>query len=97
MAIYEALLDKYRKRGVTFRKEAPFVKNPLCAKIGKEIRNIRRKQGLLQKELAKKLGVSQQFISRIEKGKENISLSTLNNISHTLGQKVEINLTAWLE
>jgi len=93
-AIYEALLNKYRKQGVAFRREVPFVKNPLCEKIGKELRNIRKRQGLSQGELAKKMDVSQQLISRIEKGKENISLSTLNDVSGALGQKIQINLTA---
>ena len=93
-AIYENLLDKYRKKGVVFRKYSPIVKNSICEKIGKEIRNIRREQGLLQKELAKKLGVSQQLISRIEKGKENVSIAALNNISSALGKNIEINIIA---
>ena len=89
--IYEKLMDKYRKRGISFRKDTLLSKDPLCEKIGKQIRNIRQEQNLLQKQLAKKLGVSQQLISRIEKGKENISLYTLNNISRALGRKIEIN------
>ena len=90
-AIYEKLMDKYRKRGISFRKDTLAVKNPLCEKTGRQIRNIRQEQGLSQKELARKLGVSQQLVSRIEKGNENISLYTLSNISHALGNKIEIN------
>lgn len=89
-AVYEKLLDKYRGRGIVFKKETPFIKDPLCEKIGKEIRGIRRMQGLSQKEVAKKLGVSQQLISRIEKGKENVSLHTLNNMSRALGKEIDI-------
>ena len=91
-AIYERLLDRYRKRGVSFRKEAPLPKAAICKILGKQIRAIRKKQELSQKELAEKMGVSQQLISRIEKGGENISLITLKNISDALGKKATINL-----
>ena len=62
-------------------------------KVGKDIRGIRQAKGLSQKGLAKKLGVSQQLVSRVEKGKENISLRTLTSISRALNRKIEINLT----
>lgn len=92
-AIYEKLADKYRKKGVGFRKEIS-VKEPLCASTGKKVAGIRREQGLSQKEIAKKIGVSQQLISRIEKGGENISLGTLTNIARALNKAIEINFLA---
>jgi DNA-binding XRE family transcriptional regulator len=93
-AIYEKLLNKYRKRGIALRKDVRIVKDPLCAKTGKLIRNTRKEQGLSQKDLAKKLGISQQIISRVEKGRENISLATLTNITRALGVKVEFIFTS---
>ena len=89
-AIYEKLADKYRRNGVVFKKK-PIGKEPFCEAIGKKIAGIRREQGLSQKDLARKLRISQQLISRIEKGGENISLGTLTNISKALGKKIEIN------
>ena len=89
-AIYEKLADKYRRNGVVFKK-TPIDKKPFCEAIGKEIAYIRREQGLSQKDLARKVGVSQQLISRIEKGGENISLGTLTNVSKALNKKIEIN------
>lgn len=56
-----------------------------------------KRQGLSQGELAKKMGISQQLISRIEKGKENFSLFTLNNISCALDQKIQIKFKGSLE
>ena len=91
-AIYEHLRDKYHKKGIAFRKEIPSGKSPLYEEVARQISSIRKELGLSQKELAKKLGASQQLISRIEKGRENISLCTLNNISHALGRKIEIRL-----
>lgn len=90
-AIYEHLIEKYRKKGVIFRREAPLVKEPLCRETGRQISDIRREQGLSQKNLAKKMNISQQIISRVEKGRENISLITLSNIARALDKKVEIN------
>ena len=89
--IYEHLLEKYRKKGVVFRKEAFLVKEPLCKEAAKLISGMRREQGLSQKKLAKKMGVSQQLISRIEKSRENISLSTLANIARALNKEVRID------
>lgn len=93
-AIYDKLMEKYRNKGISFRKAAPFPKNPLCERIGTEIRAIRHAQHISQKQLAKKLGVSQQLVSRIEKGRENTSLQTLSNITKALGKKIEIHFAA---
>ena len=49
------------------------------------------RQGLSKEETAQKAGIAQQLISRIEKGKENMSLITLKKISKALGRKVEIS------
>ncbi|MCX5686917.1 MAG: helix-turn-helix transcriptional regulator [Candidatus Omnitrophica bacterium] len=89
-AIYEKLSDRYRKKGMVFRQEAP-VKKEFCETIGKKMAAIRREQGLSQKGLAKRIGISQQIISRIESGGENISLITLTRVADALKRKVEIN------
>ena len=89
-AVYERLSEKYRKKGVSFRKET-FAKDPLCWSTGKSMASIRREQGLSQKEMAKKIGISQQLISRIEKGGENVSLSTLTTMARALNKKIEIS------
>ena len=41
-----------------------------------------------QKELSKKLGVSEQYISRILKGSENLSLETISKIESALGIEI---------
>jgi ribosome-binding protein aMBF1 (putative translation factor) len=42
-------------------------------------------KGISQKELAEKLGVSAQQVSKIVKGKENLTLSTISNLEQVLG------------
>lgn len=53
--------------------------------IGEQIRNYRKKAGLSQKELGRKLGVSQQHIAQYENGKRIPKLETINNIAGALG------------
>ncbi|MDP2924640.1 MAG: helix-turn-helix transcriptional regulator [Candidatus Omnitrophota bacterium] len=93
-AIFEQLKEKYKKRGVVFNKELLPAKSAICKEVGEKISFVRREQNLSQKELAVKIGISQQLISRIEKGRENASLSTLANIARALGKKIEINLSS---
>jgi len=89
-AIYEKLAEKYRRQGVVFKKEIP-AKEALCVETGQGIAGIRRGLGLSQKEFASKMGISQQLISRIERGEENLSLVTLVNISRALGRRVRVD------
>lgn len=90
-AVYEKVADKYQKRGVVFRKEALVARHLLYEEVGKRLSAIRHNQGISQKELAVKLGVSQQLVSRIEKGRGNASLFTLNNIARALGRKTKVD------
>lgn len=49
--------------------------------IARNIRNLRKGDGLSQEVLAEKLGCSREFISRVENFKEKISLSMLLKIA----------------
>lgn len=89
-AIFEKLREKYQKQGIVFREKKQGVRDNICKEIGNRIRQIRHEEGFSQKVLADKLGVSQQFISRIEKGRENISVVALKNIFQVLGKKLNL-------
>ena len=45
-------------------------------------------KGLTQKEFAQRVGCSQQYISRILKGKENFSIETISKIEAALGVSI---------
>jgi DNA-binding transcriptional regulator YiaG len=62
------------------RKAAEFI-----AQIAVSIQKQRCAQGLTQKELADRLGVSQAMISQWENGEENFTAATLVRISTALG------------
>lgn len=44
-----------------------------------------KKEGLTQKELSERMGCTQQYVSKILKGKENLSLEILTKIEIALG------------
>ena len=65
-----------------------------CAKVAmaQKIAELRESQHLKQGELAKKMGVTQQFISQIETGNaKNLSIDTLVRFASTLGRGVRIS------
>lgn len=59
-----------------------------------DLRRLRLKAGLTQKELARRAGVSQSLIARIERGDINPRLSTLRRIMEVLYEVLEEGLTA---
>jgi len=90
--VYDVLLNKYKKEGLIIREAKRRYTDSLCKHIGNEIRKIRKQEGLSQVKLAKKVGMSQQIISRIERGNENISIATLKRITDALEVKVSLQL-----
>ena len=93
-AIYEAVRDKHIKKGREFKKEAGAVavKDDFCKFIASKIKLVRRQKGFTQSALARKLKVSQQVISRIENGGENISLGTFKRVADALGATIDVNI-----
>lgn len=53
--------------------------------IGARIRHLRRGLGLTLVEVAGEAGISQPFLSQIERGKAAPSMSTLEGLAHALG------------
>jgi ribosome-binding protein aMBF1 (putative translation factor) len=53
----------------------------------------RIKEGLTQKELAKRMGTKQAAISRFESGNYNPTLSFLKKLTKALGVKLEVKIS----
>jgi len=60
-------------------------------RVGMLINKFRKQAGLTQVQLAEKLGVTQQAVSKMEWGEE-IQLSTLNSVMKALGGDVLIQM-----
>ena len=59
-------------------------------RLGKTVREIRIRRGFTQKELADETNLSQTYLSLIENGKREPSLSTVESIGNALGIPSEI-------
>lgn len=57
-------------------------------KFGKNMKRIRISKGLTQGDIFRSLGVSRGFISNIESGKTNPTLSTITKLAKALGVSV---------
>ena len=54
-------------------------------KLGLNLKRIRTKKNISQGDIARDLGVSRGFISTIENGKTNPTLSTISKLAKALG------------
>ena len=52
----------------------------------------RKAAGLTQKELAEKLGTKQAYIAELERGRKNITFSTLTKYARACGRKIAVTL-----
>ncbi len=53
--------------------------------FGKNLKRIRTKKGMSQGAIARSLGVGRSFITNIENGKTNLTLTTIVRIAKALG------------
>lgn len=56
--------------------------------IGNNIRKIRKSQKMSQSQLAFEAGVTREFINKLETGKYNVSILTLEKISSILETEI---------
>lgn len=60
-------------------------------KAAMELKKLRKNLKITQQELAKKMNVQREFITRIESGTQNITLETLNRIAEATGKEFKFN------
>lgn len=60
--------------------------------LAERLKEERKKAGLTQDELARRIGTKKTYISRIENGKSDVQLSTLFKIFQGLGKRVNITI-----
>lgn len=67
-------------------------RSSLRENIGQELVSFRKRAGLTQRDLAEKTGIDQAVISKIESGKANPSLSTIEDLCEGVGVNVVFKL-----
>ncbi len=90
--IYERIHDDLRIHGTKIREPIETAIPPERIQVARQIRDIRMKLGYTQNDLARKVGVIQQYVSKIEAGRDNVSIDTLKKIAGGLGRHVTIKI-----
>jgi DNA-binding XRE family transcriptional regulator len=62
--------------------------NDLVAIFGANLKAARLKQGLTQAQLAERAGLLQQYVSLVETGKQNVTLTTAQALARVVQQNV---------
>ncbi len=75
-------------QGIRLRSRRDTGGIPERISIAQMIKTQRQKSGYTQEEVAKKLGVIQQYISRVESGRENICISTLKRFAEVFHKQL---------
>jgi len=63
--------------------------NNSAKKLGENIKMIRLAKGMTQGDLCRKLEVDRAYMSNVENGKKNPTLSTITNIAKALNVPIE--------
>ena len=75
-------------------KDAAFVLDSVKARLVEDICQAMKAKGINQSELAKRLGKTKQYVSRILNETANFTLASIVEISIALGCSVELRLNA---
>jgi DNA-binding phage protein len=62
--------------------------------IGLELANQRKRKGMTQAEVARKIGTSAPQLSRTERRPENVNMRTLLRYAEAVGMEIDIKLVA---
>ncbi|MBI2452801.1 MAG: helix-turn-helix transcriptional regulator [Parcubacteria group bacterium] len=60
-------------------------------KAAMELRRLRKRLHLSQEQLAKKIAVKREFISKVESGRQNVTLETLYRIAQATGKQLMLS------
>ena len=83
---YEQIWNRYSKE-----KREAIKERARYLKAAMELRRVRKQLRLSQKELARKMLVKREFISRIESGRQNVTLDTLYRIAEVTGKQFHLS------
>lgn len=82
---YDEIWHSYSKK-----KREAIEERARYLKAAMELRKVRKQLRLSQQELAKKMAVKREFISRIESGRQNVTLDTLFRIAEATGKELRM-------
>ena len=63
------------------RELLPYPDMDISKKFGKKVKELRKKRGMSQGDIANKIGVHPSYISQIERGVQNVSLRGMERLA----------------
>jgi ribosome-binding protein aMBF1 (putative translation factor) len=87
----DLLSEKYGEKGTTARDI--YDAESLAFRLGVMLREARKKANLTQEQLAQKTGTKKSYISRIERGKSDIQITTYHKLVEIgLGRQLMLSI-----
>lgn len=86
MSKIDEYIAKRSKKSTNFAKD--YKKENQQLQVAVEVRNLRDKLGMTQRQFGKLVGKPQSTIARIESGKMNVSINVLDEIADATNQKL---------
>ena len=77
--------------GYSKKRQQEILKRARYLKAAMELKKLRKELKISQEELAHKMKVKREFISRIESGEQNITIETLNRVAEATGKEFEFH------
>jgi len=87
---HDAVLERQLRDDPSFREE--WERTALARAVALLIIRHRAKERITQKQLARRLKVSQPWVSRLESGEHDPDLHTLSKLARTLGVEFMVNV-----
>ena len=83
---YEKVFNAYSRKD-----QEEIVQRARYIRAAIELRKLRKILNLSQDALAKKMSVKREFVSRIESGRQNVTIETLYRIAEVTGKEIVLS------
>ncbi len=83
---YDDLFASHSKK-----RQQEILKRARYLKAAMELKKLRKELKISQEELARKMKVKREFITRVESGEQNITIETLNRVAEATGKEFEVH------
>jgi predicted transcriptional regulator len=92
MKKWEEIRDQWYAEDVGMKDRVEAEREQL--RVSAELRQARKESGLTQREVAEKMHVKREYISRLENTPKNMKLSTLIRYTQSVGKRFDIAIHA---
>jgi len=82
--VYEKIVEEFKEKGVDIHEFPNIPISKYRFDLARQIRIARIERGFSQKELGDYLNVTQQYVSRVETGRINLSIDAIYTIANSL-------------